>query len=671
MTAPFLIPDNEIERLRALRRYEILDTPPEAEFDDLARLAAGICGTPAAFVSLIDANRQWFKAAVGLDIREISRDVAFCAHAILQPDVMVVPDLRADDRFARNPLVSEAPAIRFYAAAPLVTPDGFTLGSLCVIDYEPRQLTPMQREALASLGRHVVTQLELRRQNRQLRESQENLTASIRAAQEAEQALTVERAYLEQLFEASPEAIVVLDSEDRVVRANGEFTSLFGYTRDEYLNRPINELIVPADLKEEGRRLTGEVTRGGDVAVETVRQRKDGRHVHVSILGRPVRLDGGPVGVYGIYRNITERRRAEEALRASEAFARSVMDYMLEALIIVDDSSVIISVNRAAERIFGYRREEIVGQHLSVLMPQEVRGDADAFLRGARDKSMGRLTEWKARRRTGEEFPFELSLFAFQSGGRLFYAGIIRDLSAREEVERLKKEFVATVSHELRTPLTSIRGALGLLAGGLVGPLPAEARETVQVAERNAVRLMALINDILDLERLERDRLDMHFDDTDLGDVLQRAVEATQAMATEHGVRLEAPRAAARAWADADRLTQVLVNLLSNAIKFSPAGSVVTVTVREIPDWVEVRVVDRGRGIPAEYRDLIFQRFRQVSASDAREKGGTGLGLAICKNIVEQHGGLIGVDSEEGRGSAFWFLVPPAVARPSGAAPPG
>jgi PAS domain S-box-containing protein len=657
---PFPIPDNEIERLRALRRYEVLDTPPEAEFDDLARLAAGICGTPAAFVTLIDADRQFFKAAVGLDVREISRDTAFCAHAILRSDVMVVPDLQADPRFAANPLVREAPAIRFYAAAPLVTPDGFTLGTLCVIDYEPRQLTPLQHEALAALGRHAMTQLELRRQNRELLASQRQVEASIAAARAAERNLTVERAYLEQLFEASPEAIVVLDADDRVLRANGEFTSLFGYANDEYVNRPINDLIVPDDLKDEGRRLTDDVTRGVPVAVETIRRRKDGRPVHVSILGRPVRLDGGQVGVYAIYRDITERRRAEEALRASEAFARSVMDHMLEALVIVDDSSQIISVNRAAERIFGYRREEIVGHHLSALMPEEVRGDADAFLRGARDKSLGRITEWKARRRSGETFAFELSLFTFQSGGRLFYAGIIRDLSAREEVERLKKEFVATVSHELRTPLTSIRGALGLLAGGLVGPLAAEARESVQVAERNAVRLMALINDLLDLERIEYGRLEMHFDDTALGEALQRAVEATRPIAAAHEVTLDVPATAVRAWADGDRLSQVLVNLLSNAIKFSPSGSVVTVVVREIPDWVEVRVVDRGRGIPAAYREVIFQRFRQVSASDSREKGGTGLGLAICKSIIEQHGGLIGVESEEGRGSEFWFLVPPA-----------
>ncbi len=480
------------------------------------------------------------------------------------------------------------------------------------------------------------------------------------AAPDAERALNVERAYFEQLFEVAPEAIVVLDPEDRVVRANGEFTRLFGYSREEAVGRPINELIVPPELKAEGLRLTAEVARGGRVAVETVRQRKDGTPVHVSILGVPIRLGGGQVGVYGIYRDITARHRMEEALRASEAFARAVMDHMLEGLVIVDDTSSIVSLNREAERMFGYRREELIGRHVGLLLPDDAQPEAEAFLRAARQRAMGRITEWAARRKNGQVFRVELALFAFESGGRRFFAGNLRDLSGREEVERLKAEFVATVSHELRTPLTAIRGALGLLAGGLVGPLSDEARQAVHVAERNARRLMTLINDILDLERLEQGRVEMQFGEVRLADVLQRAADTIGPVAADQGIALEVPSTSVRAWADGDRLTQVVVNLLSNAVKFSPPTSVVTVGVVESPDWVEVRVTDRGRGVPPAFRDVIFERFRQVSTSDAREKGGSGLGLAIAKSIVERHGGLIGVDSEEGRGSTFWFRVPPA-----------
>jgi PAS domain S-box-containing protein len=227
-----------------------------------------------------------------------------------------------------------------------------------------------------------------------------------------------------------------------------------------------------------------------------------------------------------------------------------------------------------------------------------------------------------------------------------------------EEVEQLKNGFLSTVSHELRTPLTSIRGALGLLASGAVGRLSGEVLEIVAIAERNAVRLMALINDILDLERLETGKIELEFAQVPAELVLQRAMESVAAFAQTHGVTVEAPTAPFTIWADADRIVQVLVNLLSNAVKFSPPAGVVTIGVAPWESWAEFRVTDRGRGVPVAQRRAIFERFRQVEISDAREKGGTGLGLAICKSIIEQHGGTIGVEVEEGDGSSFWFRVP-------------
>ena len=226
-----------------------------------------------------------------------------------------------------------------------------------------------------------------------------------------------------------------------------------------------------------------------------------------------------------------------------------------------------------------------------------------------------------------------------------------------QKVERLKNGFLSTVSHELRTPLTSIRGSLGLLASGAVGALSDEGVEVVAIAERNAVRLITLINDILDIERLETGTVELQFAQVSVESILRRAMESLPAFGQTHGITVEAPEVSSMIWADADRIVQVLVNLLSNAVKFSPSGGVVTIGVGLRENWVEFRVTDRGRGVPAAHRQMIFERFRQVETSDAREKGGTGLGLAICKSIIEQHGGTIGVESEEGRGSTFWFRV--------------
>ncbi len=353
-----------------------------------------------------------------------------------------------------------------------------------------------------------------------------------------------------------------------------------------------------------------------------------------------------------------DRARASQALRASEALTRAVVDNMMEALIIVDGKSVVRAMNPAAGRIFGYTAEELVGRPLSLLVPESVKKDPLLFLKEAARRSLGRITEWEGRRKNGEVFPFELALFEFQTPEGRRLGGSIRDISERREVERLKKEFVSTVSHELRTPLTSIRGSLGLLAGGVLGELPPQAAEVMAVAERNVVRLVRLINDILDLERYDTGRIEMNCETIALDSVFTRSLEAVRSFADQEGVTLEISSTDAQIWGDGDRLVQVLVNLLSNAVKFSPRGSTVHLSASREEGCALVRVRDEGRGIPSSFRAAIFERFRQVEASDARQKGGSGLGLAICKAIIEQHGGSIGVESEEGKGSEFWFRLP-------------
>jgi signal transduction histidine kinase len=219
------------------------------------------------------------------------------------------------------------------------------------------------------------------------------------------------------------------------------------------------------------------------------------------------------------------------------------------------------------------------------------------------------------------------------------------------------------VSHELRTPLTAIRGSLGLIAGGVVGELPTEAAHMIDIARDNSDRLTRLINDILDLERVESDEVALDLRRADVAAIVEATLATGGPLAAAAGVTLVSGVASGVVRGDPDRLVQALTNLVANAIKFSPRGERVLVEARPEADHVTFRVEDRGRGIPADRLEAVFDRFQQVDSSDARHKGGTGLGLAITKTIVERHGGQISVSSELGRGSVFTFTVPAADVR--------
>ena len=234
---------------------------------------------------------------------------------------------------------------------------------------------------------------------------------------------------------------------------------------------------------------------------------------------------------------------------------------------------------------------------------------------------------------------------------------ISRDITDRKRVEQLKNEFVSTVSHELRTPLTSIRGSLSLIASGVLGQLQPRGQKLVSIALSNSERLVRLINDILDIDKIESGKLEFHDEAVNLGQLVLRAADDNHAFAEQYDARLEThvPDAPVLVWGDPDRLLQVLTNLISNAVKFTPAGSAVTVRVEQRDGWARVEVRDRGPGVPEAFRFRIFQRFAQADSGDTRQQGGTGLGLSISKAIIDRHGGRIGFEDHEGGGTVFWF----------------
>jgi PAS domain S-box-containing protein len=356
-----------------------------------------------------------------------------------------------------------------------------------------------------------------------------------------------------------------------------------------------------------------------------------------------------------------ERNWAEKLFRQQEILLNSVADGICG----LDRTGLISFANPAAAGMLGAAASSLTGKEVHALMhghaPDDSRcGDDCTLLRAtSRLQLMATSGEDTFYRSDGSPFRVDYALTPILDHGRLSGSVLsFRDISQRYALDRLKDEFVSTVSHELRTPLTAIRGALGLLDHGNLVELNEKAANLLRIALANSDRLVRLINDILDLERLKSGREGLVFKKLQLSQVVRQAIDYMAPVAEAASVHLIHDNTQAEVAADPDRLLQVLTNLLSNAIKFSPRNSTISVLMRPDVNGVTLSVVDPGRGIPADKLESIFGRFQQVDASDARQKGGTGLGLAICRTIVHQHSGRIWAERNPVRGSAFRVFLP-------------
>ncbi|SNS35056.1 PAS domain S-box-containing protein [Noviherbaspirillum humi] len=356
-------------------------------------------------------------------------------------------------------------------------------------------------------------------------------------------------------------------------------------------------------------------------------------------------------------------------VKANERRIQTITETAQDAFIAVDLHGNVTDWNSQAERMFGWTRGEAVGHPLADrVVPQRFRDSYQRSLREVNETGMtgalNRRLERVVMNRSGQEFPVEMTVGLAGTDETAFLSVFLHDISARKQVERMKNEFISTVSHELRTPLTSIRASLGMLADGMVGEFDPEAKELLQIANDSCERLVRLVNDMLDIEKIESGKMAFRIRALPLEDVARQAMEATRAYAEGFGIRLTLVNQAPgmRVMADDDRMTQVAVNLLSNAIKFSPRGGEVEVVISRAEGQGRLAVIDHGCGVPDAFRDRIFQKFAQADATDTRQKGGTGLGLSICKSIVEQHGGRIHFESDADHGTTFFVDLPLAAA---------
>lgn len=391
-----------------------------------------------------------------------------------------------------------------------------------------------------------------------------------------------------------------------------------------------------------------------------------------------------PVRVVGVTMDITDRKRADEALRQSEARLRSILDTAADGIITIDERGRITGANHAAERLFGYTLQDMLGQNVKMLMPNPYRDEHDGYLRNyfrtGVKKIIGIGREVVGQRKDGSTFPMYLAVSEVVLGDRRIFTGLVHDISERKRYEaelrqaketadaaraeaeranRMKDEFLATLSHELRTPLNAMLGWARLLRSD---NLDTETQlEAVEAIERNAMAQSQLIEDLLDVSRIISGKLHLNVRPVDLPAVIAAAIDTVRHAADAKQILLErriAPSSRV-VLGDATRLQQVVWNLLANAIKFTPHAGRVTIRLDWTDTHAQITVSDTGKGISPEFLPHVFERFSQADASSTRVHGGLGLGLAIVRHIVEAHGGAIDAHSAgEGQGATFTVQLP-------------
>ena len=487
--------------------------------------------------------------------------------------------------------------------------------------------------------------------------------------------------FKDRLWEENPDALVALSGTGVVLHWNRAAEKIFGYAADEAIGRSLDSLIVPADRADEEKRGQEEALAAGLVVYESLRRRKDGTLVHVSVSTKAIRdADGRLQYFLSNKKDVTHLKVLRDA-RVVEARFSNLLESTPDAIVMVNVTGRVVMVNSQAERMFGRLRADLIGKPVEALLPSRYRsahhGHRGAFFAQPRTRAMGAGLELYGLRFDGEEFPVEISLSPIETEEGTMVMSAIRDVTERKRLEQalrdknleleraasVKDHFFASMSHELRTPLNAIIGFTGTLLMKLPGPLNPEQEKQLRIVQTGARHLLSLINDLLDLAKLGANKVDLKVEDVDCLKLIEE-VAATlrhEAEAKDLTISVIPPDAPLSIRTDRRALSQIMINLAGNAVKFTDQGSV-SIRLDRAGDanapGVSISVEDTGPGIAPGDQARLFEAFSRGEAAGRREVVGTGLGLHLSRRLAQALGGDIGFRTEMGKGSVFTLDLP-------------
>lgn len=650
---------NEQDRLLALQSYQILDTLPEEEYNDLTELAAGICGTPIALISLVDKKRQWFKSDYGLGATETDRAYSFCAHAILEPkELMEIEDASQDERFKDNPLVTGHPDIAFYAGVPLVNQDGFALGSLCVIDSVAKKLSDSQKKALRIIARQVMDKMELRRNIRLLKEADEKNKKLLNAS-------LISDARGRSLINQAPVAIILFRGSDlNIEAANPQMLELLGKTTD-IVGKPLLDAIPELAGQEPYQLLfkvftTGETIRGYGNQVTLIRngQQETG---YYDFTYSPLIENGQITGVIDMAVNVTEQVKARIDLeRLNKQFNLAVSAARL-GIWHINPLTKNLQYNDMLARIFGYEHsspmtyEQAIEQVTEQFRPI-ILADIERSIREGLDYDI----TYQQKRFNDNKIIWLRSLGRVtqdENGELDNFSGIVMDITEAKEDDQRKNDFIAMVSHELKTPLTSLNGFLQVLEMKAKKGDDSLSQTILGKGRKQVSKMTTMINGFLNVSRLEAGKIHIDKQRFDMKDLVKEIEEETIPANTTHHIIFD-PVLTTWVEGDRDKIGQVITNFISNALKYSLPGTTIQIACVAGEGCAKVSVRDEGMGIAEKDLEKLFDRYYRVEGNHTVGISGFGIGLYLCSEIIQRHQGKIWVESIPQIGSTFLFSIP-------------